>query len=380
MVMPEVRSHRTRALIVGLVTTLLVALGAPAGAAPIQIPVGPGVVGEPPEVSAVTYLLYDESLDKVLVSDGMDTARPMASTTKVMTALLVLENAEPDELVTVTADAAIRRGSIIPLYAGEELTVRQLLLALLIRSGNDAARALAAHVAGDVPSFVAMMNERALELGMVNTHFRNPNGLDVEDHYSSAGDLLLLDRAAMEFPLYREIVLTKGAVLPEDPYGNVRFLRQTNALVREGFEGALGGKTGDTPNADKTFVGAAERDGRRLYVVVMGSQDHMADAAALLEHGFKDYPVFAAIAAGGKYAVHRAGTSETGVAATEDVNAIGLGEDDVTVSPSIESGEPVLVASAGTEVLGTVPVDTEPAPPLPGLGDAAAWLVGLLDR
>jgi D-alanyl-D-alanine carboxypeptidase (penicillin-binding protein 5/6) len=379
--MPESAGRRrSQVTVVALVTVMVLSMAAPAVAAPIQIPVGPGVVGEPPEVTAATYLLYDESLDMVLVSDGMDIERPMASTTKVMTALLVLENTDPDDIVTVTADAAIRRGSIIPLYAGEQLTVRQLLLALLVRSGNDAARALAAHVSGDVPTFVTLMNERARELGMTHTSFRNPNGLDVDGHYSSARDLLIVDRAAMEHPLYREIIATKGAVLPEDPYGHVRFLRQTNSLVREDFEGALGGKTGDTPNADKTFVGAAERDGRRLYVVVMGSDDHMADAAALFEHGFKDYPVFAAIAAGGRYAVHRAGDTETGVSAAGDLTTVGVDGADVTVAPSIEDGEPVLVASAGEQVLGSVSVDTEPAPPLPGLGDAVGWLAGLFDR
>jgi D-alanyl-D-alanine carboxypeptidase (penicillin-binding protein 5/6) len=352
---------------------------APVAAAPVQVPIG-SVVGEPPEVSAVTWLLYDESLDRVLASEGLDVERPMASTTKVMTALLVIENADPDDVVTVSADAAIRRGSIIPLYAGEELTVQQLLLALMVRSGNDAARALGEHVSGSVPAFVELMNQRAGELGMTHTNFRNPNGLDVENHYSSAGDLLIMFQAAMELPLFREIILTKGAVLPEGPDGTVRFLRQTNALVREGYEGALGGKTGDTPNADKTFVGAAEREDRRLHVVVMGSDDHMADAAALLDHGFEDYPIFAAIAAGGQYALHRVGDGTSDVAAGEDLTAVGYDESEVQVATVLEGDEPVLVASAGDEVLGTVTVTDDPPPDLPGLAEAFGWVVGLFDR
>lgn len=354
---------------------LVVGLVAPVAAAPNQIPVGSGIVGEPPEVSAVTYLLFDESLGDVLLEDGIDVVRPMASTTKVMTALLVLENADPDDVVTVSEGAAIRRGSIIPLYAGEQLTVRQLLLALLIRSGNDAARALAEHVSGSVPAFVELMNERAAELGMTATTFRNPNGLDVEGHVSSARDLLIVGQAAMEYPLYREISLIRGAVLPEDPAGNVRFLRQTNALVREGYPGALGGKTGDTPNADKTFVGAAERDGRRLWVVVMGSQDHMADAAALLDHGFEDYPVFAAIAAGQAYGTHRAGADATDLTAEDDVTAIGTDES-ITVSPALDGEAPVLVASSGDEVVGVVATTGQPTRPLPGLAEALGWLLG----
>ncbi len=374
---PLVRSFPR--LVPVLVLALLTISVAPAAAAPVQVPLG-SVVGEPPELSAVAYLLFDESLDRVLVAEGMDERRAMASTTKVMTALLVLEHAEPDDVVTVSADAAIRRGSIIPLYAGEQLTVRQLLLALMVRSGNDAARALGEHVSGSVSEFVTLMNQRADELGLADTNFRNPNGLDVEGHYSSAGDLLTLFRAAMDHPLFRELILTRGAVLPEGPNGVVRFLRQTNALVREGYEGALGGKTGDTPLAQKTFVGAAERNGRRLYVVVMGSEDHMADAEALFDHGFEDYPVFAAIAAGGSYGVHRIGDSSAEVSAGDDLQAVGYDEDEVQVSASIQDEELVLVASAGDDVLGSVAVDDAPTVALPGLTDAFGWLFGASSR
>lgn len=361
----------TPAAVALAVTLGLVA--SPALAVPVTVPIGTGVTLEAPEVGAVTWLVYDDTLDVVLAANGIDEARPMASTTKIMTALLVLEHSDLDDVVTVSETAAIRRGSIIPLYAGERLTVRQLLMALLIRSGNDAALALAEHVAGSVPEFVVMMNLRAIDLGMTQTRFANPNGLDAEGHYSSARDLLILERAAMEYPEFREIGLIRGALLPPHPNGTVRYLRQTNSLVRDGYEGAFAGKTGDTPNADRTFVGGAERNGRRLYVVVMGSKDHMADASALLEHGFVGFPHFSAIARGGAYAINRTGDETSPVAAGDDVTTAGVGEDEIVVVPAIEAGRPVLVASAGERVLGSVPIEGGASIELPGPIEALRW-------
>lgn len=351
----------TALLVLGLLLTTVT----PALAAPVSLPLGSGITVEPPRVGATTWLLYDDTLDLMLASDGIDEPRPMASTTKVMTALLVMERADLDDVVTISPNAVILRGSIVRLHAGEKLTVRQLLMGLLMRSGNDTAIALAEHVAGSSADFVAMMNERARELGMVNTRFANTNGLDTENHYSSARDLLILERAAMEHTVYRQIGALRGALLPPHPDGTVRYLRQTNALVREGFEGAFSGKTGDTPNANRTFVGGAERDGRRLYVVVMGTDDHMADARALLDHGFVNFPLHGVLARnGGVELLHQAGddTASALVAPTTTTTSADPGDD----ATDVTDGETVVAEPID-------PPGDEPAGTLPGPVTALRW-------
>jgi D-alanyl-D-alanine carboxypeptidase (penicillin-binding protein 5/6) len=207
-----------------------------------------------------------------------------------MTGLLVLENADLDEVVTVSEEAAQTGGQEIGLAAGEQFTVGALFRALMVRSANDAASALAEHVAGSIPAFVDMMNSRAQELGLENTSFSNPHGMDAPGHYSSARDLLTLARLAMENPVFREVVRARAMVLPDDPEGNARVGISTNLMLTS-YEGMMGVKTGLTPQALFTFVGAAERDGRRLYTVVLGSPEnfgHFADARALLDYGFED--------------------------------------------------------------------------------------------
>ena len=283
---------RTARLLAPLVV-LSFLLALPVGAAPFSYP--PPVFetfpeSGPPSVTAPAWILYDESIDAVLASWAADEPRSIASTTKIMTGLLVLENADLDEVVTVSEEAAQTGGQEIGLIAGEKFTVGALFRALMVRSANDAASALAEHIAGSVPAFVDMMNSRAQELGLENTSFANPHGMDAAGHYSSARDLLTLSRLAMAIPLFVEVVRARAMVIPDDPDGNARVGISTN-LMLSSYEGMLGVKTGLTPRALFTFVGAAEREGRRLYAVVLGSPEnfgHFADASALLDYGFKD--------------------------------------------------------------------------------------------
>lgn len=235
-----------------------------------------------PALSAPAALLADSATGQVLGATHAAQARAMASTTKIMTALLTLERADLSALATVSPAAAQVGEATMGLTAGEVLTVEDLLWGLLLNSGNDAAVALAEHVAGSEPAFVALMNQRAAELGLVNTHFANPHGLDAPDHYSSAADLWRLAEQAMTFPIFREMVATPSYEAAGHPLVN------RNELLGL-YPGADGIKTGTSEAAGQCLVASASQDGFRTVAVVLGSQDRYGDAAALFDHGVQHY-------------------------------------------------------------------------------------------
>lgn len=279
-----------------VLTAVLVFAAVPtAAAAPLVIPAPPRegglVVPEAPTVSAQSWLLYDADADLILDSRDPDAERAMASTTKIMTALVALKHGDPDDLVTVSQRAADVGESEIGLLPGERLPLGLLITASMVRSANDASMAIAEHIGGSVEGFVDMMNDEAEELGLVHTHFENPHGLDAEGHYSSSADLLTMALAAMEYPEFREMVSTRRASFPDAPDGTERAIESTNRLLEE-YPGALGVKTGFTGKALLTFVAAAERDGRTLFAVVMGADGaggHFVDASTLLNWGFNRF-------------------------------------------------------------------------------------------
>lgn len=243
----------------------------------------------PPEVSAGAWILYDDTFGHILAGKEPDIGRAVASTTKIMTALVVIERSEPGATVEITPQADLAGESEIGLVPGEaSWTVEDLLAALLLQSANDAAVALAQHVGGSVPGFAELMNTKATELGLRNTNFVNPHGLDHPDHYSTARDLLTMTLAAMNDPTFARLVQARSANLPADPDGEPRVAVNRNELLAA-YPGAIGVKTGYTDNALLTLVAAAERDRRRLYAVVLGSSDHFADATALLDYGFAEF-------------------------------------------------------------------------------------------
>jgi D-alanyl-D-alanine carboxypeptidase len=220
-----------------------------------------------------------------------------------MTVLLAMERGHPDDKVTISEEAAGTGGQEIGLVAGETVELRALVRAALIRSGNDAAAAIAEHIGGSIDGFVALMNQRAAELGMTNTRFANPHGLDEQGHYSSPRDMLALARVAMEIPEFEEIARSRVMVFPDSPTGSQRTATNTNRILNS-YEGSIGVKTGETPNAGLTYVGAAERNGRRLYVVVfnsVGRRAHFADAITLFEWGFDDLRINGTLSAGVPY-------------------------------------------------------------------------------
>ena len=275
------------------VLALLAALAALLAAA------GVAAAAAPPPVDADAVVVADGRTGDVLYASNEDERVPMASITKLMTAIVTLEHARPRDVVTVSPQAVGRGGSSVFLVPGEQLRVRDLLAAALIQSANDAAFALAAHVGdGSVQRFVGMMNARAAELGLENTHYARPDGLDTPGHYSTAEDTLRLARVAMREPLVRKLVRTRTMRV-----GN-RTFRNWNDLLWT-FDGLFGMKTGHTNDAGWTEVAAARRDGTPLYAVVLGSPTRAgrnADLTELLDWGFDQYARFALVREGERYA------------------------------------------------------------------------------
>lgn len=235
-------------------------------------------VAEAMEVSATAAVLMDADMGQVLYEKNGDRQMLIASTTKIMTALVVLEHAAPDDVITVTPDH-MAEGSSMYLRAGETVRVEELLYGLLLCSGNDAALALT-ECAGGLTPFVALMNEKAAALGMAHTSFANPNGLDADGHYSTARDMAVLAAAAVENPTFRRICSSRSVTIGQ------RTMENHNRLLRQ-VEGCVGLKTGYTQAAGRTLVSCTERDGCRLVAVTLQDGNDWADHAALYDYGFR---------------------------------------------------------------------------------------------
>jgi D-alanyl-D-alanine carboxypeptidase (penicillin-binding protein 5/6) len=237
-----------------------------------------------PKVAAGSAILADLDSERVLWERNADQRRPIASVTKIMTALLVLEAADPAEVATASTNAAAQSGAELGLEAGEEVSVRDLLLALMLQSANDAAVALAEHVGGSVEGFVDGMNRRARRLGLRDTRFASPNGLD-DTGYSSARDLATITAEAYRHDTFVGLTSTKFHRVP-DPDGEARRIQNRNALLWL-YPGAVGVKTGYTAAAGFCLVAAAERSGLRLVTVILGAPSApWSDAAEALNYGF----------------------------------------------------------------------------------------------
>lgn len=237
-----------------------------------------------PPVSASAAILMEASTGTVLYAKNEHQRRAPASTTKIITALLAIESGVLTDRVQVSRRAASMEGSSADLAAGEHYTLEELLYALMLPSGNDAAVAIAEHMDATVQAFARRMNRRARELGAYNSHFVNPHGLDDPNHYSTAYDLALFARTALQFPLFARIVGTRAY----SALSRQRTWHNTNRLLWS-FDGATGVKTGTTGRAGYCLVAAAARDGTTLISVVLDSADRWADSARLLEYGFSAF-------------------------------------------------------------------------------------------
>lgn len=239
--------------------------------------------GDPRGGSGSSYLVLVNG--KTFREQNADKRRPPASLTKIMTALIVLERARLDDLVTVSRAAAGETGSRVGVRRGERFRVRDLLAASLIASANDATRALADHVAGSQPAFVQLMNERAESLGLGDTRFSNVCGHDQKGLYTTARDLVILTERALRIPAFADLVAQRSLRIQTATGRRTIAFHNVNRLIGR-YAGARGVKTGTTPNAGQCLVAVAERDNIRVFLVLMHSRKRWQQAPALLDAGF----------------------------------------------------------------------------------------------
>ncbi len=284
--------------------------------------------------SARSCVIIDAASGRVLLRHNAEAPLPMASTTKVMTALLAIERGDPDAPVTCSRNAFGVPGTSIYLSEGETLTLRQMLYGLMMASGNDAAMAIAEHIGGTAEDFCRMMTERAAELGCTNTVFLTPHGLPKEGHFTTAEDLARIAREAMTHPLFREIVSTRRAKIPWENREYDRVLNNKNKLLAT-YEGATGIKTGYTKKAGRCLVFGAERDGMEIIGVVLNCPDWFDESARLMDIAFDRYEAVTMLHAGETAATipveHAEGASVYAVCADDLTGVVPKG-----VKPEIE--------------------------------------------
>ncbi|MDO4482466.1 MAG: D-alanyl-D-alanine carboxypeptidase family protein [Bacillota bacterium] len=295
--------------------------------------------GTLPEITAASAVLIDASTGQILYEKNAHEKRYPASTTKIMTALLAVENLKMDDTVTVDAEAASMTGSRIYLSEGEYIFVKDLLYSLMIASANDSAVALGKAVAGSVSEFAEMMNDKARQCGALNTHFNNTNGLPDEQHYTTAYDLAMITKAAFAHQTFRDVVATaEYKIAPTNKYGERNLVNGNRMLwdekprydyngtqIAPKYEGTNGVKTGFTEAAGSCLAASVNRDGHELIGVVMGSERdmHFFDMIKVMDYGFDNYDRLTVCSAGDfKYSVKvkksEVKTIDAGIA--EDIN------------------------------------------------------------
>jgi serine-type D-Ala-D-Ala carboxypeptidase (penicillin-binding protein 5/6) len=331
----------------------------------------PPPADSPPELSSPSAVLVDLDSGEVLFDRAGGRRRPIASTTKIMTALLVLESATPFDEVIASDNAVLEEGAELGLGEGERIPVRELLYALMLQSANDAAVALAEHVGGSVDAFIEEMNNRTREMGLTDTRFASPNGLDDSGH-STARDLAAITVEAFRSPTFAETVGAKFRTIPAQE-GPARRIQNRNALLWL-YPDALGVKTGYTAAAGFCLVAAAERDGLRLATVVLGAPgEPFSEAAALLNYGFEAYERRQVVRLGDRLDPIRVAGRLVTVEAGDVLRVLVRRGDSVveemrpsrTLSLPLARGERVgeLVVSVSGQELGVVPVVTAEAVP-----------------
>ena len=249
-------------------------------------------VSELPKTNSRRYIVYDRISKSMIIGKNEDIKSAMASTTKIMTTIVILEKADLNEKVTVSAKAGGTGGSRLGLKRGDKASVRDLLYGLMLRSGNDAAVALAEHVGGSVKGFAELMNEKAIELGLTNTHFVTPHGLDDANHYTTALELAKLTDYAMDNETFAKIVGTKSTTIYIN--NQSRQINNTNELLGV-LNGVVGVKTGFTNNAGRCLVTETKRNNMDIIIIVLGAdtkKDRTKDSVNLIEYTFSRYKMY----------------------------------------------------------------------------------------
>lgn len=337
-------------------------------------------------LNAKSAILMEESTGNILYESNPDERLPIASVTKVMTMLLIMEAVDSgkislDDMVTVSENAMSYGGSTMFLETGEQLTVNDMLKGIAVASANDGCVAMAEHLAGSESAFVDMMNERAKELGMENTHFMNTNGLDEDDHYSSARDVAIMSRELMK----HETIFNYTSIWMDTLRGGKFQLANTNKLIRF-YDGANGLKTGSTSKALCCLSAAAKRNDMQLIAVVLGaptSAERFASAKSLLDYGFANYAVNTQITAGDevqKIAVEKGVDKEVDVVAGDSCSTlVKKGQEDnitkeikidETITAPIEAGQKIgtMTISRDGEVIADIDLNASSAVEKKGIG------------
>lgn len=276
-----------RLIVLAVAITAIPAAYAPAMNPPAQkvtpTPFGPG--GRP-VVAAPSAILMDADTGRVLYAKNPHQHLPNASTTKIMTAILLIEHSKLTDRIKASKKASETPYTSLHLKPGETITVKDLLTGMLIRSANDAAVAAAEHIAGNTTKFAKMMNRKAKRIGCTDTHFVTPNGLYDPEHYTSVYDLCLMARYAFRYPIFNEAVCTRKYFLASRTKNRDDLAVFAHSKFLRDYPGADGVKSGYTKQSRKCYVGSATRDGWRLVSAVLGSSDANADTAAMMDYGF----------------------------------------------------------------------------------------------
>ena len=281
-------------------------------------------------ISAKSAVIYEPEGKNYIYEKNAEERLPMASTTKIMTALVVIEKCEPDEIVVIGPESVGIEGSSAYLREGDEYEVKELLYALLLQSANDAATALAYYTAGGIDEFSEFMNSKAKDLGLSNTHFTNPHGLDDKDHYTTAFDLAIMSAKLLENETLREIVSTYKKTFTYNE--RTRTYINHNKLLRS-YDGCIGIKTGFTKRSGRCLVSAAERDGLKFITVTLNAPSDWSDHTALFDFAFdsfekiqltnaSDYPKSVKILGGNKDKIDISAEKELAVIKEKDNHCI----------------------------------------------------------
>ena len=316
-------------------------------------------------LNAKSAILMEEATGNILYESNPDERLPIASVTKVMTMLLIMEAVDSgkislDDMVTVSENAMSYGGSTMFLETGEQLTVNDMLKGIAVASANDGCVAMAEHLAGSESAFVDMMNEKAKGLGMENTHFMNTNGLDEDDHYSSARDVAIMSRELMK----HETIFNYTSIWMDTLRGGKFQLANTNKLIRF-YDGANGLKTGSTSKALCCLSAAAKRNDMQLIAVVLGaptSAERFASAKSLLDYGFANYAVNTQITAGDEVqniAVEKGVDKEVGVVAGDSCSTLVKKGQEDNITKEIKIDETITAPIEAGQKIGTMTISRD---------------------
>lgn len=288
-----------------------------------------------PSISAKSAVLVNADTNITVFSKNGDTVLPMASTTKIMTCIVAIETGELDRRVRIPREAVGIEGTSLYLCEGDVLTMRDLLYGMMLRSANDCALAVALEIGGSIEGFATLMNEKATQLGLINTHFTNPHGLPDEEHYTTAEDLAHLAVFAMENEEFAKIVSTLEYRVEINGGETVKPVKNHNKMLRT-YDGAVGVKTGFTKASGRCLVSAAERNGVRMVAVTLDAPSDWSDHTALLDLGFSEFSKVRAVDIG---------------EVTKSIEVFGRGEitvsNDLSFDAVIRNGEKISVKVEG---------------------------------